>query len=53
MQQEQTFSKKRKPWVSLEIREVGKLAETILQGGGKITAAGGDPGEPLKQQPTG
>jgi hypothetical protein len=43
----------RKQWLPMRIEEVGKLTETILQGGGKLSPTGGDPGENRKQKPTG
>jgi hypothetical protein len=53
MKQEQAVPKRRKPWISMKITEVGNLTETILEGGGKISAMSGDTGEPRKQKPTG
>jgi hypothetical protein len=43
----------RKRWVSMRIEEAGKLTDTILQGGGKLSATTGDSGEPRKVPSTG
>jgi len=38
----------RKPWLSMQITEVGKLTDTILTGQGKNSPAPADPGETRK-----
>jgi hypothetical protein len=40
-------------WEPMKLRSVGHISEVVEQGGGKLSAAGGDPGEPRKQQPIG
>ena len=48
MKHEQADAQRRKPWVPMKIEKVGKLTETILQGGGKLSPVGDDPGEHRK-----
>ena len=36
------------PWEKMELSYRGNVAEMIQIGGGKLTKAGGDPGEPRK-----
>jgi hypothetical protein len=40
-------------WESMKLIYVGHIREVVQQGGGKLSAPGGDPGEPRKQKPTG
>lgn len=40
-------------WERPTLIYVGRLGEVVAGGGGKLSPAGGDPGEPRKQQPTG
>ena len=39
----------KKPWTSLKVAHVGHVAEVVKGGGGKLSTAGGDPGENLKE----
>lgn len=43
----------RSPWVSMEIRMVGKVQDVVQQGGGKLPTMPSDPGEPRKVPPSG
>ena len=43
----------KKNWKPFELNYVGILSETVLVGGGKLSATGGDPGEPRKPRPSG
>ena len=38
-------------WEPIELTYVGRLDEVLLQGGGKLSQTGGDPGEPRKEKP--
>jgi hypothetical protein len=38
-----------RPWESMRLRYVGHISEILRQGGGKLTATAGDPGEGRKQ----
>jgi hypothetical protein len=38
-------------WEPIELAYVGRLDEVLLQGGGKLSQTGGDPGEPRKEKP--
>lgn len=40
-------------WQPPELSYLGRIAEVVAEGGGKLSLAGGDPGEARKQQPTG
>ncbi len=40
---------RRQAWQPMEVRELGELSEVIRTGGGKLSSAGGDPGENRKQ----
>ena len=40
-------------WEPMQVTELGHVGEVLQLGGGKLTPAGGDPGEPRKQKPTG
>jgi hypothetical protein len=38
-----------KPWVPMTVERVGSVAEVLrMPGGGKLSAVGGDPGDPRK-----
>jgi hypothetical protein len=39
----------KKAWASLKVTHVGHVAEVVKGGGGKLSTAGGDPGEARKQ----
>jgi hypothetical protein len=39
----------RRPWVSPAVRLVGTIAEVLKSGGGKLSLAAGDPGEPIRK----
>ena len=39
----------KQPWGSMDVRDLGELSEVVRSGGGKLTSAGGDPGENRKQ----
>lgn len=43
--------KERQPWVSMRLRTVGNIADIVQGGGGKLSLAGGDPGD--QRKPTG
>jgi hypothetical protein len=43
---------KRKKWLPMQLKSLGKATDLIKGGGGKLSAAGGDPGEG-KKQPSG
>jgi hypothetical protein len=43
----------RQAWVPMTVERLGSVAELLQQGGGKLSLAGGDPGEPRKQKPIG
>ncbi len=45
-------SEKRKDWTPMKVLLVGKATDLIKGGGGKLSIAGGDPGEG-KKQPSG
>lgn len=45
--------KARAPWETMSLEEVGRLADVIQIGGGKLSPVGGDPGESRKQGPVG
>ena len=36
-------------WLPMQLRPLGKATDLIKGGGGKLSAAGGDPGEGKKQ----
>ena len=39
----------RKPWSPMEVTRVGSVADVLrMPGGGKLSAVGGDPGDPRK-----
>jgi hypothetical protein len=40
-------------WVPMEVEYLGNAAQLVQGGGGKLTQAGGDPGENRKQTPSG
>jgi hypothetical protein len=39
----------KKPWQAAEIEEIGKVADVVQEGGGKLSTDGGDPGENRKE----
>ncbi len=43
----------KKTWRPARLTYIGKVSEIVHQGGGKLSAPAGDPGEPRKQKPTG
>jgi hypothetical protein len=45
-----TETVKKKAWTSMKVRSLGKATDLIKGGGGKLSAAGGDPGEGKKQK---
>jgi hypothetical protein len=49
----QHVSEDHERWEPPELTYLGRIAEVVAGGGGKLTFAGGDPGEPRKQKPTG
>jgi hypothetical protein len=40
----------RKKWLPMQVKSLGKATDLIKGGGGKLSAAGGDPGEGKKQR---
>jgi len=42
-------SEKRKDWTPMKVVLLGKATDLIKGGGGKLSVAGGDPGEGKKQ----
>lgn len=43
----------KKTWEPIQIKYVGLIANIVNVGGGKVSAAGGDPGEPRKERGSG
>jgi hypothetical protein len=43
----------KRPWRKMELCYLGNAAQLIQQGGGKLSVAGGDPGESRKQSSSG
>lgn len=43
----------KKTWRTPVLTELGKFSSLVLQGGGKLSATTGDPGEPRKVPSTG
>jgi hypothetical protein len=43
----------KKPWVRPTLNYTGQITEIIRAGGGKLSPAGGDPGESRKQRSEG
>ena len=43
----------KKTWEPMKLARVGHVGEVVQGGGGKLSPAGGDPGEMRKQQPVG
>jgi hypothetical protein len=41
----------RRKWEPPLLKTVGTIAEVVQEGGGKLSIAGGDPGESRKQNP--
>jgi len=39
----------RQPWTTPALKSVGKIADVLKGGGGKLSTVGGDPGENRKQ----
>lgn len=39
----------RRQWVSPAVKLVGTIAEVLKGGGGKLSLAAGDPGEPIRK----
>ncbi len=39
----------KRTWEPMELRYVGDIKDVVLHGGGKLSLAGGDPGEGRKQ----
>jgi hypothetical protein len=37
------------PWEKFRVTKVGNVADVVRGGGGKLSTAGGDPGESLKE----
>lgn len=44
--------KNQKQWEAPKMNYVGKVSEVLQQGGGKLSNASADPGEPLKTPPS-
>jgi hypothetical protein len=42
-------SQKTKAWSPMQVKSLGKATDLIKGGGGKLSLAGGDPGEGKKQ----
>jgi hypothetical protein len=42
---------KRQSWEPMRLVRVGSVAEVLRAGGGKLTAVGGDTGEPNRKPP--
>ena len=47
------MEKLRQNWEPMRLVRVGSVAEVLREGGGKLTATGGDTGESRKQGPGG
>ena len=47
------MKKLRQMWEPMRLVHVGSIADVLREGGGKLTAVGGDPGEGRKQGPSG
>lgn len=47
--QQKEKSEKKKKWAPMQIKSLGKATDLIQGGGGKLSLAGGDPGEGKKQ----
>lgn len=45
--------KNKKTWEPMRMELLGNVSQFVLQGGGKLTADTGDPGEPRKVPSTG
>jgi hypothetical protein len=43
----------KKRWEPMKLTPVGRISKVVQQGGSKLSAAGGDPGEPRKQLASG
>jgi hypothetical protein len=43
----------KKRWKPMKLTSVGHISKVVQEGGGKLSAAGGDPGESRKEQPIG
>ena len=43
----------KKSWEPMRLRSVGHISRVIEGGGGKLSAVGGDPGEPRKEKGSG
>lgn len=43
----------KQPWEPPSLTCVGRMADIVQFGGGKLSPPGGDPGDPRKEQPTG
>lgn len=43
----------RRAWYPMKLTYVGRIDQVLQVGGGKLSVPGGDPGEPLKQRPSG
>jgi hypothetical protein len=43
-------STRKKEWTPMKVVELGKATDMIKGGGGKLSLAGGDPGEGRKQK---
>lgn len=43
----------KRAWRKPEFKKLGRLQDIVHQGGGKLTATGGDPGENRKQSGSG
>ena len=52
VQSEEMVGGKRKKWLPMQLKSLGKATDLIKGGGGKLSAAGGEPGEG-KKQPSG
>jgi hypothetical protein len=44
-----TADLRRQTWETMDLRELGRLADIIQAGGGKLTTSAGDPGEPSRK----
>ncbi len=40
-------------WEPMRLTVLGKVADVVRVGGGKLSSAAADPGEPLKTKPSG
>ena len=47
------FMKSKHTWEPMRLHSVGHISKVVEGGGGKLSATGGDPGEPRKEKGSG